>query len=139
MDLDNLLYWILIFVIGLCLPLVLLFIINFTGHSEIIEELAKLSVVLFVIIKAPRHLQFWLAGAFGFLFGLCENFLYLNDIFQSGNISIFWDRFLVTVPMHILTVLIILFFSYKTKYLWVFGIILAIVLHLFFNSIVATI
>lgn len=94
---------------GLALPLFLMPLIKFTGYSEIVEEIAKAGVVLFLISKLPRFNSQILAGiAFGFLFGTSENLLYLNNIFQLNDFSILWQRFIWTMPMHIITVLIII-------------------------------
>lgn len=126
---------IFIILAGLILPFLLIFIIKYTGYSEIVEETAKALVVLFLIFKLPNHRMQILAGVvFGLLFGLSENFLYLNQIFQLGDFSIFWQRFLWVVPMHIITVLIMLFAGLSKKWVLIFGLIGAIILHTLFNS-----
>ena len=120
---------------GLILPLFLIPLINFTGYSEIVEEIAKAGVVLFLILKLPNHKARILAGVtFGFLFGVSENIFYLNNIFQLGDFSIFWQRFIWTVPMHIITVLIILLPTLKNKKLIILGLFGAIIIHLLFNN-----
>lgn len=131
---------ILIGVISLVLPVILIPIIKLAGYSEIIEEIIKTLVVLFLILKLPNtKLEITGAILFGFLFGLSENILYLTNIFQGGDFSTFWQRFLWTVPMHIITILIILFSGIAGKKLIIFGLIAAIITHLLFNSIVANI
>lgn len=130
-------YGILIVMTGLVLPALLIFIVKFTGYSEIVEEVAKALVVLFLILKLPNHKLQILAGiGFGFLFGLSENFFYLGQIFQFGDFSVFWQRFLWTVPMHIITVLVMVFASLSKKWFLIFGLVGAIILHVLFNSIV---
>jgi len=129
-------YWIFIVIAGLILPIVLIPLIKFTGYSEIIEETGKLLVILFLIFKLPNYKMQILAGMiFGLLFGLSENFLYLNQIFQTGDFAVFWQRFLWTVPMHIITVLMMVLLGMKKKWLIVFGLIGAVFLHILFNSI----
>ena len=107
---ETAIYGVFLFAAGLVLPVFLIFIIRFTGYSEIVEEIAKALVVLFLILNFPSLKQKIGAGIlFGFLFGLSENSFYLNQIFQLGDFSVFWQRFLWTVPMHIITVLVMVF------------------------------
>ena len=128
-------YKIFIVLAGLILPVLLIFIIKFTDYSEIVEETVKALVVLFLILKLPNHkMQILFSVIFGFLFGLSENFLYLNQIFQFGDFSIFWQRFLWTVPMHIITVLIMVFAGLSKKWILIFGLAGAIILHALFNT-----
>jgi len=127
----------LIIIVGLILPLFLLFIIHYTGYSEILEEIAKALVVLFLILRLPNlKLKIIAAVIFGFLFGMSENILYINDILQTGNFNIFWKRFLFPTPLHIITVLIILFSALKNKKFIILGTIMAIAVHLLFNQII---
>ena len=124
---------------GMLLPALLIPVVKFTGYSEIVEEIAKALVVLFLILKIPGHrTQIFTGVAFGFLFGISENFLYLNQIFQLGDFSIFWQRFLWTVPMHIITVLVILFSGLTGKKFIILGLAGAIILHALFNSMVVS-
>ena len=124
-------------VAGITLPLILLPVIKITGFSEIIEEIAKALVVLFLILKLPTWKLQILGGiAFGFLFGMSENFFYLNNIFQLGDFSIFWQRFIWIIPMHIITVLVMVFAGLARKWFLIFGLAGAIVLHILFNGIV---
>jgi len=93
---ETAIYGVFLFVAGLVLPVILIFIVRFTGYSEIVEEIAKALVVLFLILNFPALKQKIGAGIlFGFLFGLSENFFYLNQIFQLGDFSVFWQRFLL--------------------------------------------
>jgi len=124
-------------VAGIVLPLILLPVIKITGFSEIVEEIAKALVVLFLILKLPTWKLQILGGiAFGFLFGVSENFFYLNNIFQLGDFSIFWQRFIWIIPMHIITVLVMVFAGLARKWFLIFGLAGAIVLHILFNGIV---
>ena len=61
---------------------------------------------------------------------------YLNNIFQLGDFSIFWQRFLWTTPMHIITVLVMVSIGMVSKKLIVFGLVGAVVLHILFNFMV---
>ena len=120
---------------GLVLPAILIPIVKLTGYSAIVEEIFKAAVVLWLILKLPgRWIKIWAGIGFGLLFGISENFLYLNQIFQMGDMSIFWQRFLWTVPMHIVTVLIMVLSGWKSKKFLILGLLLAIILHLWFNG-----
>jgi len=131
-------YTIFALVAGLILPVILIPVIKLTDYSEFVEELAKALVVLFLILKIPNHKAQILTGVgFGLLFGVSENFLYLNQIFQLGDFSVFWQRFLLTVPMHISTVLVMVFAGIGRKWFLIFGFIGAVILHSLFNSLVA--
>jgi len=134
---ETAIYGVFLFAAGLVLPAFLIFIIRFTGYSEIVEEIAKALVVLFLILNFPSLKQKIGAGIlFGFLFGLSENSFYLNQIFQLGDFSVFWQRFLWTVPMHIITVLVMVFAGSVKKWVLIFGLTGAIILHALFNGIV---
>ncbi|MFA6797463.1 MAG: PrsW family glutamic-type intramembrane protease [Candidatus Paceibacterota bacterium] len=136
-DIDIGIYRVSVFITGLVLPIVLIFIINFTGQSEIIEEIGKVLVILFIILRNPSW-KIRLEGAvvFGLLFGLSENMFYLINFLGTENYHIFLLRFVTTIPIHIVTVLIIFIFTEIKKYFWIFGLILSILVHLLFNLFV---
>jgi len=120
---------------GLTLPIVLIPLVRLTGYSEIVEEIAKVLVISFFILNVPgRKAQIFMGMFFGFLFGLSENFLYLNQILQLGDLSIFWQRFLWTVPMHIVAVSVMVLFGLMGRWFLFLGLIGAVILHLLFNG-----
>lgn len=124
---------------GLILPLILVLIVKLTGFSEIFEEICKAVIVLFLILRFNNFWQKIIAGVlFGFLFSLSESLLYLNNIFQVGDFYIFWQRFFLATPMHIVTVLVILFFGMKSKKYIIPGTLVAIIIHLVFNYFVTS-
>lgn len=123
---------------SLVLPALLLPVIKLTGYSEIVEEIAKALVILFIIFNFASLKQKVWAGIFlGLLYGVSENIFYLNQIIQLGDLSVFWQRLLWTTPMHIITILIMLFAGSVKKWYIIFGLIGAIVLHALFNIIIA--
>ncbi|MCX6760012.1 MAG: PrsW family glutamic-type intramembrane protease [Candidatus Nealsonbacteria bacterium] len=134
-QLDFYIIFIFVFLSGLILPVILIPVIKLTGYSEIIEEITKAVVIFFVVLKlSDRRMRVIGALAFGFLFGLSESFFYLSNIIQSGDFSVFWQRFLSAVPMHMITVLVILLPSlFRKKYI-IIGLGISIFLHLLFNS-----
>ncbi len=131
---NTLKYFILITISGLILPFILLPIIKATGFSEFIEELAKLLIILFLVLRLPNTKTKILGGLlFGFLFGLSESILYLNNIIQIGDFSIFWQRIYITIPLHIITVIVILLPALKNKKLILIGYVGAVAIHYLFN------
>lgn len=126
---------IFVFLSGLILPAILIPIVKLTGYSEVIEEITKAAVIFFIILKlSDRKMRVMGALVFGFLFGLSESFFYLSNIIQSGDFSIFWQRFLSAVPMHMITALVILLPSlFRKKYI-IIGLGISVFLHLLFNS-----
>lgn len=136
LSIKSLINKILIIIFGLILPFLLIIVVRFTGYSEIIEEIAKAIIVLTLIIAIPKFSRKILfAILFGFLFGLSENMFYLRNIFELGDFDIFTKRFIWTLPMHIITVLILALSASAKKWLILFGLILAIILHILFNNL----
>lgn len=126
-----------IIVAGFVSPLILIPATHFTGYSEVLEELCKVLVILFLILKLPNFKwQIFGTIIFGFLFGLSESVFYLNNIFQIGNFDIFWWRFLTAVPMHIVTSLVILFSARFSKKFIIVGFVVAVILHILFNTLI---
>ena len=103
-------------------------------YPAFVEEIAKALVVFFLILNLPGTKYKIAAGLlFGFLFGLSENIFYLTNIVNGNDLNIFWQRMILTGPMHIITVLVILFFALISKRLLIFGLAGAIILHSLFN------
>lgn len=136
--LDLTIKFILLILIVVLLPFFLIAIEKtILPYPAFVEEIAKAFVIFFLILNLPRLKHKILAGLlFGSLFGLSENIFYLTNIIESGNISIFWQRTFSTIPMHIITVLIILLPALKNKKLIIFGLVGAIIIHLVFNNLI---
>ncbi len=136
----NAVIWLLAVVAGLVLPAILIPVVALTENTVLVEELAKSIVVIFVIYKLPSGYAKLLAAlVFGLLFGLSESMLYLNNIFQAGDLSVFGQRLLYTVPMHALTVIVMTILSMPSKWLMPIGIALAIGIHTEFNVYIVSI
>lgn len=102
-------------------------------YPHIIEELAK-AVLVFTLLDLPDRLEkIKLAILIGVLFAFSESVLYLFNIQLVGNIQTYFVRLLVTVPLHVITTLIILLPSLKNKKLIIVGVILASLVHYLFN------
>jgi hypothetical protein len=124
-----------IVVLGLILPICLIPIITFFPYSEIVEEVSKFFVVLFFILKLPASkTQLIVSGFFGVLFSVSESMLYLSQIIQFGDLSVFFERLLWVTPMHVLTVILMTLTGLASRWLLVFGLVAAIVLHALYNS-----
>jgi hypothetical protein len=59
--------------------------------------------------------------------------MYLNNILQIGDLSIFTKRFISTVPMHIFTGTLMYLFISINKFLSIPALFLAILIHYAFN------
>lgn len=137
---NDLLKTVTLILTGIIVPFFIIPIVKIVGYSEIIEEGSKALVVIFVLnnfnslIKRVKNVVL-----FSFLFGLSESLFYLNYACQLSNMNIFWQRIILTVPMHIITALIILFSALKDKKTIILGIIVSLIIHLSFNSFVSSI
>jgi len=127
--------FIFVFLVGLILPIVLIPVVKITGYSEVVEEISKFLVVLFLILKMPRF-KILAAIVFGFLFGFSESVFYLTNVFQIGDYSLIIQRFLFTIPMHIITTLAILLPTLLNKKLIIFGLLASILIHILFNFLI---
>ena len=102
-------------------------------YPHIIEELAK-AVLVFTILDLPERLtKIKLAILIGVLFAFSESVLFLFNIQLVGNIQTYFARLLVTIPLHVITTLIILLPALKNKKLIIVGVFLASLIHYLFN------
>jgi len=127
-----------IVITALLLPFILIILgKTVLPYPAFVEEIVKAIVIFFLILNLPNFKQKILAGLlFGFIFGLSENIFYLTNVIESGNLNYFWQRMILVTPMHIATVLIMVFAGLKRKWFLIFGLAGAITLHALFNSIV---
>lgn len=123
---------------ALASPLLLIPIVQVVGYSLVFEELAKAVLVAGLLMSIPEpRLRLALGSMVGLLFGISESLLYFGQIFAFGDLGVFAERFLLTVPMHTLTVLIMVFCSLRgRRFVWI-GLGLALALHLMFNLLVS--
>lgn len=123
---------------GLVLPLLLILPVYAFGYSEVLEELAKaVAVFLFLCPVAERKTRVLGAVVLGGVFGLSESCLYFSQIFQFGDIHIFWERLAFTLPMHVLTAVALTVPTFWGRRWLILGVILAIFFHLGFNYFAA--
>jgi len=102
-------------------------------YPHIIEELAK-AVLVFTLLNLPERLEkIKLAILIGVLFAFSESVLYLFNIQLVGSMRTYFVRLLVTIPLHVITTLIILLPALKNKKLIIVGVLLAFLVHYLFN------
>lgn len=106
-------------------------------YPHIVEELFK-GLLVFFILKSPDNATRIRLGILaGFFFAFSESVLYISNILLVGTVWIFIERLFLTIPLHVLTTLLILFSGMKKKEFLVLGIVGAILAHYLFNLLVA--
>jgi RsiW-degrading membrane proteinase PrsW (M82 family) len=108
---------------------------RFLPYPYLVEELAKALLVYF-LIKKDRH-SWYQAIIAGVFFALTETVFYTFNLYASGNTSFMAVRLLTTSLLHSLTYLTITFFYVKGNRYFVIGIILAILIHIYYNQYLA--
>ena len=74
---SNIIKIFFIIILGFILPLLLIPVIKLVGYSEIVEEISKALVVLFLISKLSSwKIKIFIGIIFGFLFGLSETMFF---------------------------------------------------------------
>lgn len=103
-------------------------------YPYILEEVFKLALVL-VILNRPgaTFKKISIGAASGVLFALSESFLYFLNIFQAGQPSLLVQRLILTIPLHVATIMLMILPALKKKKLVLVGFLLAVALHYFFN------
>lgn len=103
-------------------------------YPFLIEELVKLIAVLGLLKNKNKKISLPILG--GFLFASTETILYAGNIIVVGKPYIFIERLFLTGGMHILTI-ILLYFGFKKNKIWgILGLVLAILVHYFYNKFV---
>ncbi len=110
----------------------------FFPYPHVIEEMTKALLIFFLLKSTDNRQKIYGAILVGFLFAFSENVLYMLNIFSAGNPQELILRFVLTMPMHIVTSVVILSLSLIDKRLIFLGIILAGFIHYFFNIYVSS-
>jgi len=110
----------------------------FFPYPHIVEELTKALLIFFLLKPTDNRQKIYGAILVGFLFAFSENVLYMLNIFSAGNPQVLILRFVLTMPMHIVTSGVILTTALIDKRLIFLGIILAGFIHYFFNIYVSS-
>ncbi len=108
-------------------------------YPYIIEELVK-GVLVFIIIRSVSNgaIKFKLTILVGVLFAFSETVFYMVNFFLVGSLITVLERLLWTIPLHTITSLVILIPALVNKKLFPVGIILAMVIHFYFNLFIAS-
>lgn len=105
-------------------------------YPYVVEELIKGIFVLYILKSSGNTARIRLTILAGLFFAFSESVMYLFNILIVGTLWTFAQRLLLTIPLHTLTALTILFSGMKTRKLLPLGIIAAGVMHYFFNLMV---
>lgn len=106
-------------------------------YPYVIEELVKLLLVIFILNVSSNAIKIRLAIMAGLFFALSESVLYMFNIQLVGTLSTLLQRLALTIPLHVVTTLIILFSGIKNRAFLAIGVTIAIILHYTFNLFVA--
>jgi|SRR3989344_3893359 len=114
-------------------PFILWPIEIFFPYPHIVEELVKALLIFYLLKLSNNSQKIYGTILVGLLFALSENVLYMIN----GNPQTLILRFVITMPMHIITSLVILAWALIDKRLIFLGIILAGFIHYLFNIYVS--
>ncbi len=130
----------IILLCGVGLPFILIFIEKLLPNSVIItEELSKAVIVYFLISPSSNiNKKLMLGVLFGITFGVAENTFYFMNFINGSSFDLFWARFLWPLPMHMITVLLMVLSGLNNKRSIYLGLIAAILLHFVYNNCVTT-
>ncbi len=133
---DNFPMIFLVCLSALILPLILIPVEKIAPYPHVVEEIAK-AILIFTILKNSKpKSQLILILIMAFLFALSENIFYSTNFITGGILYSFWQRFLLTTGLHLLTAVIILLPSQKKLKLIVPATMIAIIVHYFYNQLV---
>lgn len=106
-------------------------------YPHIAEEIVKGIFAYFILNSSGENkTKIKLAITVGFIFAFSESVMYMSNIFLVGTLWTLIERLLLTIPLHTITTLIILFSGMRKKALLPLGIIAAMLLHYYFNLFV---
>lgn len=118
-------------------PLLLILFRSFVVQYELVEELVKLFIVLYLVRELGSRVRWYYLAGMGWLFGMSETMLYVMNAMTVGSYDGLMLRSVVTVPMHALTPVIMLTIGRKNKGVWwaaAYGV--AVLVHVVFNQFV---
>lgn len=126
-----------VYALALFVPFLLVFVEVVFPFPFIVEELVKLIMIMILVRRVgAENLTIVGVAMIGLIFGLSETVFYITDAFLLGSSSAIVIRLFVTVPMHILTVIIMFIIGRKKKIWWVVGYVVAVIIHYTFNQLV---
>jgi hypothetical protein len=104
-------------------------------YASAFEELAKFALLVFAYKQIPKKLIKY-AVIVGSAFFLTETIFYLFNIYGVGILNPLIMRFTLTLPMHILTSILIAFGITQGKFKRLVGLFFATTIHLLFNLLI---
>ena len=126
----------IIILFGALLPFILWPIEQLLPYPFIIEEVANAILVLVILKTVEKPLQVKVAALTGLLFAITESVFYLFNILIVGTSITLFERLALTIQLHVGTLLIILFFGQKRKEFIPIGMVIAAMIHYYFNIFV---
>jgi RsiW-degrading membrane proteinase PrsW (M82 family) len=119
---------------ALILPFMLWPIEYVFPYPFLVEELVKYLMVLYILNTVEDNmLKVKVAAASGVFFALSETVIYIFNIQLVGSVETIIIRLVLTIPLHVLTYLLILIPGIKDKRLAIVGVVAAMLLHYLFN------
>lgn len=109
----------------------------FLPYPWVIEELFKFLLVWYVVKKSGPGSRFPLVLASGLAFSISEALFYLFNYLPQGNLAPFLIRLAITVPMHLLTFVLLYLGLRKRTVFGLAALVLSMGLHYWFNSAAA--
>jgi len=110
-------------------PLALVIVSNIWNYPAVLEEVVKWGILRLADNNVQRMVR--QGAVVGLAFGLSEAILYSLNGWQSGEWGTLLMRFLLTVPMHMVTATIIAYAM--SKRMVVVGLTTAMIIHAGFN------
>lgn len=102
--------------------------------APFIEEPLKAGLILLAIILFNKPSNKVIAGlSIGLVFGLCEAIYYLINAIIISDLNSWLYRLIFITPFHILTAVLMIVFACRRKFNLVYGLEVAIIIHLLFN------
>lgn len=106
-------------------------------YPHIVEELYKLVLVFFILNHTKNNSdRVKLAFISGLLFAFSESIFYMPNILLVGTYWTFLERLILTIPLHVITILLILFLGVRRREFIALGLAGAILIHYFFNVLI---
>lgn len=128
----------LVGLLAVAAPLMLIFVRGMSGGFELLEELVKLLILLYMWRELAGQVKWYYGAGVGALFGVTELMLYVMNAVMVGVYEGLALRVVTTIPMHAVTPLLMLTIGQRFgKFGWGLGYLLAVGLHLVFNFVVS--
>lgn len=133
-DLEMIKWWVP--VTAAFLPFVVWPVEMLLPYPAVIEELAKGYLVWLVAKDGPRAGGWQTVVSIGLLFGGSETLLYTVNAILAGNLGVLVGRVLLTIPMHVATVMVMYGVGQRGKIWFGIGLVLAMLMHWGFNVLI---